>query len=142
MPNIINTTKDSFYRPQRSWGKAIFSEACVKNSVHRGGSCVLADRGGMCACWEGGVCGCWGACVVAGGMHGCQGVCMVAWGVCMVAGERTWLLGACVVARGHAWLLGACLVAWGVMRGEGGMCGEGGCVVKKGVCGEGGMHGI
>ena len=25
------------YRPQRSWGKVIFSEACVKNSVHRGG---------------------------------------------------------------------------------------------------------
>ena len=24
------------YRPQRSWGKVIFSEACVKNSVHRG----------------------------------------------------------------------------------------------------------
>ena len=27
----------NFYRPQRSWGKVIFSEACVKNSVHRGG---------------------------------------------------------------------------------------------------------
>ena len=26
-----------YYRPQRSWGKVIFSEACVKNSVHRGG---------------------------------------------------------------------------------------------------------
>ena len=26
------------YRPQWSWGKVIFSEACVKNSVHRGGS--------------------------------------------------------------------------------------------------------
>ena len=25
------------YRPQRSWGKVIFSVACVKNSVHRGG---------------------------------------------------------------------------------------------------------
>ena len=24
------------YRPQRSWGKVIFSEVCVKNSVHRG----------------------------------------------------------------------------------------------------------
>ena len=23
-----------YYRPQRSWGKVIFSEACVKNSVH------------------------------------------------------------------------------------------------------------
>ena len=26
-----------FYRPQRSWAKVIFSQACVKNSVHRGG---------------------------------------------------------------------------------------------------------
>ena len=26
-----------FYRPQRSCGKVIFSEACVKNSVHMGG---------------------------------------------------------------------------------------------------------
>ena len=26
-----------YYRPQRSWGKIIFSEACVKNSVHGGG---------------------------------------------------------------------------------------------------------
>ena len=25
-----------FYRMQRSWGKVIFSEECVKNSVHRG----------------------------------------------------------------------------------------------------------
>ena len=27
----------SHYRPQRSWVKVIFSQACVKNSVHRGG---------------------------------------------------------------------------------------------------------
>ena len=36
------------YRPQRSWAKVIFSQACVKNSVHRG-------RGeGVClsACWD------------------------------------------------------------------------------------------
>ena len=26
-----------YYRPQRSWAKVIFSQACVKNSVHRGG---------------------------------------------------------------------------------------------------------
>ena len=26
-----------FYRSQRSWGKVIFSVACVKNSVHEGG---------------------------------------------------------------------------------------------------------
>ena len=30
-----------FYRPQRSCGKVMFSEACVKNSVHTGG-------GGVC----------------------------------------------------------------------------------------------
>ena len=29
--------RQAYYRPQRSWGKVIFSEACVKNSVHRGG---------------------------------------------------------------------------------------------------------
>ena len=30
-----------FYRPQRSWAKVIFSQACVKNSVHRrGGGCL------------------------------------------------------------------------------------------------------
>ena len=27
----------TYYRPQRSWGKVIFSEVCVKNSVHRSG---------------------------------------------------------------------------------------------------------
>ena len=34
-----------FYRPQRSWGKVIFSEVCVKNSVHKGGG--MCGRGGM-----------------------------------------------------------------------------------------------
>ena len=28
------------YRPQRSCGKVIFSQACVKNSVHWGGGCL------------------------------------------------------------------------------------------------------
>ena len=37
--------KISFYRPQRSWGKVIFSEACVENSVHRGWACVA--KGGV-----------------------------------------------------------------------------------------------
>ena len=35
------------YRPQRSWGKVIFSVACVKNSVHREGglpSCMLGYK--------------------------------------------------------------------------------------------------
>ena len=59
------------------WGKVIFSEACVKNSVHRGGREWL---------WE--------------GVHGCrggawlQGVYMVV-GACVVAGG-----GACVVGGG------------------------------------------
>ena len=36
----------NIYRPQRSWGKVIFSEACVKNSVHGGeGVCPIA-------CWD------------------------------------------------------------------------------------------
>ena len=41
-----------YYRPQRSWGKVIFSEVCVKYSVHGGGhawpgACVAGDvRGG------------------------------------------------------------------------------------------------
>ena len=33
------------YRPQRSCSKAIFSQACVKNSVHRGDVCHSA-------CWD------------------------------------------------------------------------------------------
>ena len=33
-----------FYRPQRSCGKVMFSQACVKNSVHRG-VCLSA-------CWD------------------------------------------------------------------------------------------
>ena len=32
------------YCPQRSWGKVIFSEVCVKNSVHDGGGGVWADK--------------------------------------------------------------------------------------------------
>ena len=67
-----------FYRPQRSWGKVIFSEAWVKSSVHKGGGVwlerVVRGRRGVC-----GGCGCGrGACMVgacvAGGMHdrGCK----------------------------------------------------------------------
>ena len=65
------------YRPQ-PWGKVIFSEACVKNSVHSGG---MRGGGGVAggmhdrrehawqgACMVGGVHG-RRACV-AGGMHG------------------------------------------------------------------------
>ena len=39
----------SYYRPQRSWAKVIFSEACVKNSVHGGG---VWSRGGSSKFWE------------------------------------------------------------------------------------------
>ena len=33
----VESITNYFYRPQRSWAKVIFSEVCVKNSVHRGG---------------------------------------------------------------------------------------------------------
>ena len=48
------------YRPQRSWGKVIFSEACVNNSVHRGGMHGWSEGG--CAWLHGG-------CVVLLGGH-------------------------------------------------------------------------
>ena len=58
-----------YYRPQRSWGKVIFSEACFNNSVHRGGmrgcsgGCAWLHRGvGMCGFI-------WGACMVLFGGH-------------------------------------------------------------------------
>ena len=67
-----------YYHPQRSWGKVIFSEACVKNSVHR---------------WE-----------THGRGRTWQGTCM-AGGACMVGGLVWWV--ACVVGdvhgKGHAW---------------------------------------
>ena len=42
----------AFYRPQRSWGKVIFSEACVKNSVHRGVGGMGHGGGGVHACGQ------------------------------------------------------------------------------------------
>ena len=99
------------YRSQRSWGKVIFSEACVNNSVH---------RGGMHGCTR-------GACVVLFGWA-CvvlfRGACMVLFGgACMVLfGGHAWFYsGACMVL-----FRGACMVLFG-----GGMCGfiQGGCVV-------------
>ena len=63
----------SYYRPRRSWGKAIFSETCVKNSVHMEG---VHGKGGM-----------------HGGGHAWQGC---AWqGACM-EGRSVW-------QEGHAW---------------------------------------
>ena len=35
-----------YYRPQRSWAKVIFSQACEKNSVQGGGVVCLS------ACWQ------------------------------------------------------------------------------------------
>ena len=77
------------YRPQRSWGKVIFSEACVKNSVHRGGVHGREVHGAGHA-WQG-ECVWWGACVT-GGMcdrgHAWQGG---AWrGACMAGGHVWW----------------------------------------------------
>ena len=124
-----------YYRPQRSWGKVIFSEACVNNSVHRGGACIVAP-GGACVVALGG--GGLGACVVApggvwghawllrggmrgcpqGGMHGCSGggcawllqggMCGCSWGDMRGCSGGTWLLPgghAWLLLGGHAWLL-------------------------------------
>ena len=97
------------YRPQRSWGKVIFSQASVillpggACVVAQGEACVVAPRGGVCAWLLPG-----GSCMVAlGGVHGCsRGTCMVAPRGCV------WLLpgghmcgcsrGACMVAPGGA----------------------------------------
>ena len=73
-----------YYHPQRSWSKVIFSEACVKNSVHRegqawGGHAWQGGMRGRGACvagghvWQGGMCG-RGACMAGGHMHGMGGV--------------------------------------------------------------------
>ena len=60
---------DICYRPQRSCGKGIFSQACVKNSVHRGRMACMTGRH---ACWGGMRSG---RGVWQGGMHG-RGVCV------------------------------------------------------------------
>ena len=43
-PPIV--TEHHIYRLQRSWAKVIFSQVCVKNSVHRGEGVCLS------ACWD------------------------------------------------------------------------------------------
>ena len=63
-------------RPQRSCGKVMFLQACVKNSVHRGA--CMAGRGEGCV-WQGGM--------HDGGVHG-------RWG-------HVWHGGMC--GRGHVW---------------------------------------
>ena len=46
---VLRVKKCPYYRPQRSWAKVIFSQVCVKNSVHGGGG-----EEGVClsACWD------------------------------------------------------------------------------------------
>ena len=71
-PSDVPLSKNYFYRPQRSWGKVIFSEACVNNSVHRGGMrgctggvCMVLFRGACVVLFGGVVCGfIRGACMV------------------------------------------------------------------------------
>ena len=113
--------KHDFYRPQRSWGKVIFSEACVNNSVHGGVACVVAGGtyvvlfGGACVVLFGGAC-----MVLFGGQGGMRGF---IWGACMVLfGVACVVLfgGACVVLfGGHAWfyLGGMRGFIWGGMHG-------------------------
>ena len=79
--NIVTVRK-------RSCGKVLFSEVCVKNSVHRE-VCMVGGHAWWGHVWQGGMHG-RGACVV-GGMcdrgHTWQGACVV--GGC-VAGEHAW----------------------------------------------------
>ena len=84
------------------WGKVIFSEACVKNFVHRG-ACVVAGGG---------------ACMVAGGggVRGCRGHAWL-WRACVVAGVCVWLWGCAWLLGGCVWLQGVCAWLQGGMHG-------------------------
>ena len=157
----------SYYRPQRSCGKVIFSQAPVILST--GETCVagghMCGRGrawqGGCA-WQGGMCGRVGMCGrghVWQGVHGRRGMCgrghawqgggCALWGTCM-AGDMH--------GRGHAWqgVYGRveCVWqghAWQGCAWQGGVCGRGhawqGCVHgresmhDRGACMAGGVHG-
>ena len=44
---LIETSYPTYYRPQRSCGKVIFSQACVKNSVNRGWGVSASVHGGI-----------------------------------------------------------------------------------------------
>ena len=89
-----------FYRPHRSWGKVIFSQACV--ILFTGGTCVAGGVRGR-------------GCVARGPAW--PGACM-AGGWCM-AGRRVWLAGGGVWLGGCAWPRGACMAS-----GKGGMHGQ------------------
>ena len=76
------------YRPQRTWGKVIFSQACVILFTGRGclvGGWWLVPGPGGCMVWGGAWSqgGAWSRGVCVPGPGGC--VCLV-WGVCLVPG--------------------------------------------------------
>ena len=108
----------NIYRLQQSCGKAMFSQVCVKNSVHGG---LHGGRGGDVhgrgACMAGGH-------VWQGGMHGRA--------ACVVEGMH---------GRGHAWqgVHGRGHVWQGGMHGRGTCVAGGACMA--GVCMAGGVHG-
>ena len=92
----------------------MFSQACVKNSVHggnmrgKGGGACIVKRG---MCGEGGMHGKGGvhgegACVVTGGVCGKVEVCMVK--ACMIGGMHG-KRGVTCMAGGHAWPGGSCI---------------------------------
>ena len=106
-----------YYRPQRSWGKVIFSQASVFLSTREGGMRGwLGGGGGTCEC---------GGCVWWGDMHGWVGG--HAWPGVWHASQ-----GACVAGGGHAWQ--------GGVHGRG-VCMAGGACVAGGHAWTGGMHG-
>ena len=140
----VNAILLLYYRPQRSWGKVIFSQVSVILSTR--GVCVVArKRAWLCVCVcdcgggrLGGMHGCGGHAWLLGGMHGCQGACMVAGGMHGCRGG-VWLLGgACMVARGGCvWLQGGehggwvCVVARGPCVVAGGVHSWGACMGYK-----------
>ena len=101
-----------YHRPQWSWSKVIFSEACVKNSVHGGHTWQGCVCGGQHV-WQGGMCGRGVSMVrgafMVGGMHGRVGACVAGWvhvwhgrGWGMHGrGAHSWQGGMC--GRWHSW---------------------------------------
>ena len=79
MENLVEAICRNFYRPQRSWGKVIFSEACVKNSVHGGHVWQGGGMRGGGHAWQEGVRGTGGVC---GRGH--------AWRVACMTGGHAW----------------------------------------------------
>ena len=119
-----------YYRPQLSWGKVIFSEACVNNSVH-GGECMVLF-GGVHGFIQGGVHGfirghAW---FYSGGVHGfiwggMRGFIRGGGGMC---GFIQGAMHGFIQQGGHAWFYSAGVRGF-IQRGmcvalfRGGMCG-------------------